>query len=64
MTSAEKHSLLELVESYRKRTIPYIVPLTVLRHYASLHQNKDPYLWQQSVWSPYPETLNQYKNTV
>jgi uncharacterized protein YbgA (DUF1722 family) len=64
MSSEEKHSLLSMVESYRQRTVPYIVPLTLLRHYASLHQNKDPYLWQQSVWSPYPETLNQYKNTV
>ena len=64
LSKVEKNSILDLVERYRNNEIPYIAPLTVLRHYAQMHQDRDPYLWQQSVWMPYPETLNQYKNVL
>lgn len=64
LVDSEKKSVLEQIERYRQAQSPYVVALTLLRHYASVYQQQDPYLWQQSVWSPYPETLNQYKNIV
>lgn len=61
---SEKESILATIAQYQKGTVPYVVPLTLLRHYAKVNQHELPYLWQQSIWSPYPETLNQYKNVV
>lgn len=64
LSSHEKHAILSLVEDYRQAKIPYIVPLTLLKHYAELYRLEAPYLWKQSVWAPYPQHLNQYKNAV
>lgn len=64
LSPQEKRSILDLVERYRRSEIPYIAPLSVLRHYAQINQERDPYLWNQSVWMPYPDNLNQYKNVL
>ena len=61
---SEKDSVLAVIKRYQQQDLPYVVPLTMLRHYATVHQQKDGYMWQQSVWAPYPEHLNQYKNIV
>ncbi|WP_320825049.1 DUF1722 domain-containing protein [Reinekea sp.] len=62
--SAEKQSILGLTKQYRTALIPYVVPLSLLRHYARLYRTQAPYLWQQSVWAPFPGHLTQYKNIL
>jgi len=64
LNAAQKQSILALIEQYRSAEIPYVVPLSLLRHYAQLYRTQAPYLWQQSVWAPFPGHLTQYKNTL
>ena len=64
LNSTEKESVLAVIKNYQQALVPYIAPLTVLRHYAMVHKQAENYLWQQSVWAPYPEHLNQYRNIV
>ncbi|WP_041523269.1 YbgA family protein [Gilvimarinus agarilyticus] len=55
-TSAdEKAEIGELIEHYRSGMVPLVVPLTLLKHH--LRKVDDPYLQQQTFWSPHPETL-------
>ena len=55
-TSAdEKAEIGELIEHYRTGMVPLVVPLTLLKHH--LRKVDDPYLQQQTFWSPHPETL-------
>lgn len=61
LTDDEKQSVLNLIEQYRLQNLPYVVPLTMIRHYAHVNREHAEYISQQSVWSPYPDTLNQFK---
>ncbi|WP_049721705.1 YbgA family protein [Gilvimarinus polysaccharolyticus] len=51
----EKAELGELIEQYREGLVPLVVPLTLLKHH--LRKIDDPYLQQQTFWSPHPEVL-------
>ena len=64
ISSEEKQSIVEQIKLYQQGITPYVVPLSLIRHYARIHSDNNEYLWQQSVWFPYPENLNQYKNVV
>lgn len=64
ISSEEKQSIVDQIKLYQQGATPYVVPLSLIRHYAKVHRHKNEYLWQQSVWFPYPEDLNQYKNIV
>lgn len=64
ISSDEKRSIVDQIKMYQDGITPYVVPLSLIRHYAKVHSDSNDYLWQQSVWFPYPENLNQYKNVV
>lgn len=51
----EKQELSRLIEDYRQGLVPLVVPLTLLKHY--LMKIDNPYLEQQTFWSPHPEQL-------
>ena len=55
ITSLEKQELSHLIESYAKGFVPLVVPLTLLKHHLMTLDN--PYLKNQTFWSPYPEEL-------
>lgn len=55
ITSQEKQELGHLIESYTKGLVPLVVPLTLLKHHLMTLDN--PYLKQQTFWSPYPDEL-------
>ncbi len=55
ITSLEKAELGNLIESYSKGMVPLIVPLTLLKHHLMTLDN--PYLKNQTFWSPHPEEL-------
>lgn len=55
LTSAEKAEMLELVENYRARLLPLIVPVTMLNHYARKYEK--PYLLGQFYLNPHPREL-------
>lgn len=55
ITSEEKQEFIKLVEQYKKQMIPFIVPLTMLRHY--LKKYPDDWLQSQIYLDPYPEEL-------
>lgn len=55
ITKLEKEELSHSIESYCKGMVPLVVPLTLLKHYLMTLDN--PYLKNQTFWSPYPETL-------
>lgn len=51
----EKQELSSLIESYGKGLVPLVVPLTLLKHHLMTLDN--PYLKNQTFWSPHPEEL-------
>jgi len=52
----EKQEMLTLLERYRARQIPLIVPITLLNHY--VHKYDQPYLLQQVYLNPHPVELS------
>lgn len=55
LESWEKQELLAVIEHYRQRLTPLIVPITLLNHYIRKHQHD--YLLQQVYLSPHPHEL-------
>jgi uncharacterized protein YbgA (DUF1722 family)/uncharacterized protein YbbK (DUF523 family) len=55
LTAAEKQELLEIVGRYHNRLVPLIVPVTLLKHYARIHE--EPYLSRQRYLDPHPAEL-------
>lgn len=51
----EKEELSHLIESYAKGLVPLVVPLTLLKHHLMTLDN--PYLKNQTFWSPHPDDL-------
>ena len=51
----DKQELLSLFEAYRKRQLPLITPVTLLRHH--LRVNPQPYITEQHYLNPFPEQL-------
>ena len=57
LTVAEKKSLQQIIQDYQAERIPFIVPLTMLRHLLSVHLADDAYLQQQRFLEPIPGEL-------
>ena len=55
LTADEKQELLEIIENYLKGLIPFIVPITMLNHYAKKYDQ--PYLEKQVYLNPHPLEL-------
>jgi uncharacterized protein YbgA (DUF1722 family)/uncharacterized protein YbbK (DUF523 family) len=56
LDTEDKAELLAYIEDYRKRLVPLIVPLTLLRHHLSRHTVPD-WVHQQVYLYPYPKEL-------
>lgn len=52
---AEKQELAGVIAHYRTGELPILAPLTLLKHYLSLHP--DRYLRRQAYFEPYPQAL-------
>ncbi|MFH1547034.1 MAG: DUF523 and DUF1722 domain-containing protein [bacterium] len=61
LSSDEKTELLEIIEQYKNRYVPLIVPITLLNHYVRKYDQT--YLKQQYYLSPHPIEL-QLRNHV
>lgn len=55
LSADEKQEVLSIIESYRARKVPLIVPITLLNHLASKYQQH--YLQQQVYLNPHPIEL-------
>ncbi|PLX90827.1 MAG: DUF1722 domain-containing protein [Desulfuromonas sp.] len=55
LNADEKQEALELIEHYRKGSVPLIVPITLINHYVRKYQQ--PYLNQQHYLDPHPIEL-------
>ncbi|MFZ5572529.1 MAG: YbgA family protein [Thermodesulfobacteriota bacterium] len=55
LTSDEKAELLELLDAYRRESIPLIVPVTLINHYVRKYDQ--PYLKIQTYLNPHPLSL-------
>lgn len=57
LSDKEKASVRRSIEQYQAREVPFIVPVSMLKHYAFLHGDQFPYLMNQTFLNPYPEAL-------
>ncbi|MBP7205297.1 MAG: DUF1722 domain-containing protein [Candidatus Cloacimonetes bacterium] len=55
LSASEKAELLELIDAYRNRLLPLIVPVTLLNHYVRKYDK--PYLAEQYYLQPHPQEL-------
>lgn len=55
LNPAENEELTHLINAYHQGEVPLVVPLTLLKHH--LLEIDNPYLKQQTFWSPHPEKL-------
>lgn len=55
ISPAEKQEFVRLLEQYRKKMIPMVVPITMLRHY--LQKYPQEWLQDQVFMDPFPEEL-------
>ncbi|MFO8007475.1 MAG: DUF523 and DUF1722 domain-containing protein [Candidatus Brocadiia bacterium] len=55
LTADEKQEMLEVLEHYRDKLVPLIVPVTLMRHYVRRYDQ--PYLKQQTYLHPHPIEL-------
>ena len=55
LNSSEKAEMLELIESYKARFVPLIVPVTLLNHYVRKYDKQ--YLAEQYYLNPHPMEL-------
>lgn len=55
LNSRENASVGDVIEQYRRGTVPLVVPVTLLRHY--FRQYPDPYIERQAYLQPYPDEL-------
>lgn len=55
LSSDEKQELLEVIDRFKKRHVPLIVPITLINHYVRKYD--EPYLKQQHYLNPHPIEL-------
>lgn len=55
LDSTQKQALAQLIQEYNQGILPLLSPITLIKHYLSLHNND--YLKQQSFLDPYPQEL-------
>lgn len=56
LSTDEKQEMLSVIESYRARQVPLIVPMTLLNHF--VRKYSQPYLQQQVYLNPHPVELS------
>ncbi len=61
LSSGEKEELVEVIDRYRRKMVPLIVPLTLISHYVRKYD--EPYLKKQYYLNPHPVEL-QLRNHV
>lgn len=57
LSEKEKASLIRSIDQYQASEVPFIVPVSLLKHYIFLHGDQFPYLMNQTFLNPYPEAL-------
>jgi len=55
LSADEKQEVISVIESYRNKQVPLVVPLTLLNHFVRKYQQ--PYLLQQVYLNPHPVEL-------
>jgi len=55
LSADEKKEMLEIIEAYRKGSVPLIVPVTIANHYVRKYEQ--PYLAEQTYLNPHPIAL-------
>jgi len=55
LNASDKAELLDLIEAYRRRQVPLIVPITLIKHYLRCYP--DEYISQQYYLNPHPREL-------
>ena len=55
LTTAEKQELIEVIDQYRRRLVPLVVPVTLIRHYVRKYDVA--YLARQVFLNPHPVEL-------
>ena len=55
LSADEKQELLEIIEQYRRGSIPLVVPVTLFNHY--VRKYGQTYLAQQTYLNPHPAAL-------
>jgi uncharacterized protein YbgA (DUF1722 family) len=55
LDASARRELVELVEEYRRGTLPLVVPLTMVRHY--VRHFAIPYVQGQTYLDPHPKEL-------
>lgn len=55
LTADQKREFSETIENYRKKQVPLLVPITLIKHYLRMHPNA--YLQEQKYLNPSPEQL-------
>lgn len=55
LTASEKKDILQVIDDYHKELTPLVVPLTLLRHYVSIHDIE--YIKDQIYLTPHPKEL-------
>ncbi|HDS00827.1 MAG TPA: DUF1722 domain-containing protein [candidate division Zixibacteria bacterium] len=55
LTSSEKKDILQVIDDYHKELTPLVVPLTLLRHYVTIHDIE--YIKDQIYLTPHPKEL-------
>jgi uncharacterized protein YbgA (DUF1722 family) len=55
ISSAEKAELWDIIDQYRRNTVPLIVPITLISHYVRKHDQ--PYLRERYYLNPHPGEL-------
>jgi uncharacterized protein YbgA (DUF1722 family) len=61
LSSAEKEELFDLIDLYRRDTVPLVVPITLINHFVRKYDQ--PYLKEQCYLNPHPGEL-QLRNHV
>lgn len=56
LSASEKQELAKIIDQYRIKQVPLIVPITLLKHHFANHP--DPYISKQAYLQPYPEDLS------
>ena len=57
LSEKEKASVRRSIEQYQGGEVPFIVPVSLLKHFVFLHGEQFPYLKNQTFLNPYPEAL-------
>jgi len=61
LSADEKQELIEIIDQYKKESVPLVVPITLINHYVRKYDQ--PYLKHQVVLNPHPVDLRLRNHT-